>query len=138
TPDFSACASAPPSSSCVTSSPVTARTTSGPVMNMYEEPSTMSTKSVTAGERAHDEGELRHDPGELDVAPEDLRVAGERHDAFLDASPAGVVDPDHGAAVLAREVEDLADLLGDRLRQRAAEHGEVLREHEHGATEDPA
>ena len=45
-----ACAAAPPSSSCVTSSPVTAFTTSGPVMNMYEVPSTISTKSVIAGE----------------------------------------------------------------------------------------
>ena len=41
---------APPSSSNVTSSPVTVFTTSGPVMNMYDSPSTMSTKSVIAGE----------------------------------------------------------------------------------------
>ena len=50
TPDFAACVAAPPSSSNVTSSPVTVFTTSGPVMNMYDEPSTMSTKSVMAGE----------------------------------------------------------------------------------------
>ena len=41
---------APPSSSNVTSSPVTVFTTSGPVMNMYEDSSTISTKSVIAGE----------------------------------------------------------------------------------------
>ena len=34
----------------MTSSPVTVFTTSGPVMNMYDVPSTMSTKSVIAGE----------------------------------------------------------------------------------------
>ena len=50
TPDFDACVDAPPSSSNVTSSPVTVFTTSGPVMNMYDEPSTMKTKSVIAGE----------------------------------------------------------------------------------------
>ncbi len=50
TPDFVACVTAPPRSSNVTSSPVTVFTTSGPVMNMYDEPSTMNTKSVIAGE----------------------------------------------------------------------------------------
>ena len=50
TPDFVACVIAPPSSSNVTSSPVTVFTTSGPVMNMYDVPSTMRTKSVMAGE----------------------------------------------------------------------------------------
>src|SRR4029079_7746932 len=51
TPDLVACVIAPPSSSNVTSSPVTVFTTSGPVMNMYEVPSTMSVKSVIAGEQ---------------------------------------------------------------------------------------
>src|SRR5437763_958694 len=51
TPDFEACVAAPPSSSNVTSSPVTVLTTSGPVMNMYELPSTMRTKSVIVGEQ---------------------------------------------------------------------------------------
>src|SRR5947208_17027700 len=50
TPDFDAWVDAPPSSSKVTSSPVTVFTTSGPVMNMYDAPSTMNTKSVIAGE----------------------------------------------------------------------------------------
>src|SRR5215510_14648048 len=50
TPDLDACVAAPPSSSNETSSPVTVFTTSGPVMNMYDVPSTMKTKSVIAGE----------------------------------------------------------------------------------------
>ena len=50
TPDFAACADAPPSSSWLTFSPVTAFTTSGPVMNMYDVPSAIRTKSVIAGE----------------------------------------------------------------------------------------
>ena len=41
---------APPSSSNSTSSPVTVRMTSGPVMNMCEVPSTITVKSVMAGE----------------------------------------------------------------------------------------
>ena len=44
------CACAPPSSSKLTSSPVTVLITSGPVMNMCEVPSTISVKSVIAGE----------------------------------------------------------------------------------------
>ena len=68
-----------------------------------------------AGAGAHHERELRHDAGELHVPPEDLRVAGERDDALLDARAARVVDPDHRAAVLRRQVQHLADLLGDDL-----------------------
>ncbi len=41
---------APPRSSKATSSPVTVLMTSGPVMNMCEVPSTMTMKSVMAGE----------------------------------------------------------------------------------------
>ena len=41
---------APPSSSTVTSSKVTVLTTFGPVKNMKLDPSTMPTKSVSAGE----------------------------------------------------------------------------------------
>ena len=41
---------APPSSSKLTSSPVTVLITSGPVMNMCEVLSTISVKSVMAGE----------------------------------------------------------------------------------------
>jgi hypothetical protein len=37
--------------------------------------------------------------------------------------------PMTGAPFVHREVHDLADLAGVRPRQRAAEHGEVLREH---------
>ncbi len=143
TPDFAAWVAAPPSSSNVTSSPVTVFTTSGPVMNMYDEPSTISTKSVIAGEYtappAH--GPMTrlicgNDARGLHVAPEDLGVAGQRHDALLDARAAGVVDPDHGAAELHREVHHLADLLGEDLGQAAAEDREVLREDEHLAPED--
>src|SRR5262249_23160443 len=80
--------------------------------------------------------DLRDHPGALDVAPEDLRVARERDDALLDARAAGVVDADHRAAVLQRHVHHLADLLREDLAQRAAEDGEVLREHEDLTAED--
>ena len=49
TPERVAWVMAPPSSWRLTSSPVTVFTTSGPVMNMYDESSTMNTKSVRAG-----------------------------------------------------------------------------------------
>ena len=143
TPDFVACVAAPPSSSKLTSSPVTVFTTSGPVMNMYEVSSTMSDEvgdrgrvDGASGARPHDERDLRDDARRLHVAPEDLRVARERHDTLLDPRTARVVDPDDRAAVLHGEIHDLADLLGEDLRQRPAEHGEVLREDEHLAAED--
>src|SRR3989454_5239996 len=47
------------------------------------------------------------------------------------------VEPDDGRAVLEGAVHHLADLLGVRFRQRAAEHGEILREHVHQAAVDP-
>ena len=92
----------------------------------------MSTKSVMAGEytappaRAHDEADLRHDARRLDVPPEDLGVAGERHDTLLDARAPGVVDADHRTAELHGEIHHLADLLGEDLREAAAEDREVL------------
>ena len=49
-PSLELCVCAPPSSSMPTSSPVTVLMTSGPVMNMCEVWSTMTVKSVMAGE----------------------------------------------------------------------------------------
>ena len=95
----------------------------------------MKMKSVIAGEYtappAHGpmmHGDLRHHAGGHHVAQEDVGVAGERHDAFLDARAARIVDADHRASGLHREVHDLADLLGERAREAAAEDREVLRE----------
>ena len=92
-------------------------------------------KSVIAGEYtappAHgpeNGGDLRHDARGERVAEEDVGVAAQRDDAFLDARAAGVVEADHRRAVAHREIHHLADLLGERLGERAAEHGEVLRE----------
>ncbi len=91
-----------------------------------------------AGAGAHDQRDLRdHARGEH-VALEHLGVAAERGDAFLDARAAGVVQPDHRRADLHRLVHDLADLLGVRLGERAAEHGEVLAEDEDEAAVDRA
>ena len=81
-----------------------------------------------AGARPEDGGDLRHDAGGQRVAQEDVGVAAERDDALLDARAAGVVEADHRRAVPHGEIHHLADLLRVRLGQRAAEHGEVLRE----------
>ena len=88
---------------------------------------------VAAGARAHDDGNLRDDARGDDVALEHLAVAAERRDAFLDARAAGIEQADDRRARLHRHVLDLDDLLRVRLRQRAAEHGEILGEDEHGA-----
>ena len=72
------------------------------------------------------------------VAQKDVGVAGERHDAFLNARAAGVVQADDGRADLRRQVHDLDDLGGVGFRERAAEDGEVLREDEDQAAVDAA
>ena len=71
-----------------------------------------------------------HDTGRHDVAQEDLGVAAQRRDAFLDPRATGIVETDDRRADLHREVHDLADLLGVRLRQRSTEDREVLAEDE--------
>ena len=78
--------------------------------------------------RAEDRADLRHDARRQRVPQEDVGVAAERDDALLDARAARVVEADHRRAVSHREIHHLADLLGERFAQRAAEHGEVLRE----------
>ena len=88
--------------------------------------------------RAHDQRDLRDHARALDVADEDVAVGAERDDALLDARAAGVVDPDHRAADLGRQVHDLAHLLGHHLAERAAEDREVLREHADAAALDRA
>ena len=62
------------------------------------------------------------------VALEHLGIAAEAGDPLLDARAAAVVEADHRRADLHRRVHHLADLLRVALRQRAAEHGEILGE----------
>ena len=93
---------------------------------------------VAARARPHDHGDLRDDARGQHVAQEHLAVAAERRHALLDARAAGVEQADDGRAVLQRHVLDLGDLLGVRLRQRAAEHREVLGEHVDDAAVDGA
>src|SRR6185437_1705512 len=61
------------------------------------------------------------------VAQEDVRVAGQRHDALLDTRAARIIETDYRAPGLHRQVHHLADLLGKRAREAAAEAGKVLR-----------
>ena len=77
-------------------------------------------------------------PEEMHVALEHLAVAAERGHALLDARAAGVEQADDGAARLHRHVLHLDDFLRVRLRERAAEHGEVLGEQVDGAAVDRA
>ena len=65
-------------------------------------------------------------------------IAAERHDAFLDARAAGIVEPDDGRARLHGKVHHLADLQRVGFGERAAEHGEVLREDVDQAAVDAA
>ena len=105
---------------------------------MYDEVGDRRRIDRAAGARAEDRRDLRHDARGQRVAQEDVGVAAERDDAFLDARAAGVVEADDRRAVPHREVHHLADLLGVRLAQRAAEDGEVLREDVDEAAVDAA
>ena len=91
-----------------------------------------------AGARSHDGRNLRHHAARQRVAQKDIGVAGERHHAFLNARAAGIVQADHRRAGLQRQVHDLADFLRVGLRERAAEHREILREHVDQAAVDAA
>ena len=91
-----------------------------------------------AGARSHDHGDLRHHAGGQHVALEHVGVTAQRGHAFLDARAARVVQADHGCADLHGLIHDLADLLGVRLGQRAAEHGEILAEDKHQSAVDRA
>ena len=86
-----------------------------------------------AGTRAHDERNLRDDARSEHVALEYVGVTAERHDAFLDARAARVVEADDGCTDLHRLVEELAYFLGVGFGQGPAEYGEVLAEDEHHA-----
>src|SRR3546814_5157156 len=55
---------------------------------------------------------------------------------LLDVRSAGVVEADHRRADFHRHVHDLADLLGMAFRQRSAEDGKILAEHEHQRSEE--
>ena len=88
--------------------------------------------------RSHDHADLRHDTRGEHVAQEDLRIAAQGRDALLDPRAAGIIEPDHWGADLHREIHDLADLLGVRLRQRSAEDREVLAEDKDEASIDGA
>ncbi len=79
---------------------------------------------------AENHGDLRDDAGRQDVAEKDFAVAGKAGDAFLDTRATRVVQADDRRARLHRQVHYLAHLLAHHLRERAAEHGEVLREDE--------
>ncbi len=93
---------------------------------------------VAAGAGPHDDGNLRNDAGGQHIALEHLAIAPERRDALLNARAAGVEDADDRRAVLERHVLELGDLLRVRVRERAAEHGEILGEDENGAAVDRA
>ena len=79
-----------------------------------------------AGRGTDDHRNLGDDPRVHGVAQKDVAVGGQAQYPFLDAGPARVVEPDHGATGLDRQVQHLADLLANGLRKRAAHHGEVL------------
>ena len=114
-------------------------------MNMCEVWSTITVKSVIAGEYT---APPAHGPTIrliCGITPEAWTLRrkisaeqAERDDAFLDARAAAVVDADDRAAGLQREVHDLDDLLAVDLAERAAEDREVLARTRYRAAVDRA
>src|SRR5262249_48691585 len=78
-------------------------------------------------------GDLRDDARREGVAQKDIRVPAQRGDALLNARAARIVQADDRRAHLHGQVHDLDDLGRVGLRQRAAEHREVLRERVYAA-----
>ena len=91
-----------------------------------------------AGARAHDGADLRDDAAGERVAQENVGVAGERCDAFLNASAAGIVQADDGSAGAHREIHNFANFQRVGFGERAAEDGEVLRKDVDEAAVDTA
>ena len=90
----------------------------------------------TPGRRAHDYADLRHHTAGQHVALEHFGVTTERCHTLLNTRATRIVQADHRSADLHGLVHDLANLLGMRLRQRAAVHGEILAEHKNQAPVD--
>ena len=82
----------------------------------------------SSGAGAHDGGDLRDDAARQSIAEENIGIPSKRNDAFLNAGASGIVEADDGGSGFEREVHDLDDLFRIRLREGAAEDGEVLRE----------
>ena len=102
-------------------------------------------KSVSAGRVGRatragpgDDRDLRDHPGEQHVGVEDPAVAGQRADALLDASTAGVVEEDERSAGGQAGTQHRRDLVGVHLAGAATGDGEVLAGDVHGATEHGA
>ncbi len=76
----------------------------------------------------HDDGDLRDDARGQGVSLEDLAVSRQAVYPFLNAGATGIVETYCRGTVFHGQVHDLADLLGNCLRQGAAHDGEILGE----------
>jgi hypothetical protein len=85
-----------------------------------------------------DAADLGDHAGCQSVPQEDVGVAAERGHAFLDARPTRVVEAHDREPVLQSEIQQLNDLLGVRLGERAAKDREVLAERVDGSAFDMA
>ena len=56
----------------------------------------------------------------------------------MDAGSPGVFESDNGSAGVDRQIEDLANLVGDHFAETSAKYREILSEDEDGATIDSA
>ena len=90
-----------------------------------------------SGAGAHDRRDLGHHPGGQGVPEEDVGIPGQGDHPFLDPRAAGIVQAENRRADLHRHVHQLADLLGEGFGKGAAEHGEIVGEHEHRPAVDP-
>ncbi len=72
-------------------------------------------RSTRAG--PHNRRDLRHHSAVQRVAQENVCIARQRHHAFLNARSARIIQPNHGSPHLRRQIHDLHDLRGIRLRK---------------------
>src|SRR5262249_10104938 len=93
---------------------------------------------VAASTRPHNDRDLRDDAARIHIALEHLAIAAERRDTFLNACAPGIEEPNDRRPVPECHILHLDDLLCLCLRQRAAENGEIFREHVGHAAVDGA
>src|SRR5581483_1662095 len=88
------------------------------------------------GTRSHDGRNLRNHATVQRISKKDIGVSRQRYNAFLNASPAGVVESDHRRTHLGRKIHNLDDFGCIGFRERSTKNSEVLCEDENQAALD--
>src|SRR5437879_503816 len=96
------------------------------VLHHQNKVSNCRTINRSACARTHDSRYLGYNAGSPGVPVKNVSIAAQRNYPFLDAGPAGIIEPNDRSPVFERVVHDLYDFFGMGFRERASENGKVL------------